>query len=129
MSKTFIKTSVIKAIDMDRPKAETHFNKRIVLGDGLSGDGYLVTTDKGSTSWFPKEVIESSYSKFTSDLEKIQFELSELNKKIEKYTSIIKTQKVKRGDYVLISNQISCMKECSRILSQRILIHSKNKIK
>lgn len=121
--KQYTGTKTLMAMPMGKEEAEKELGRTIKLvGEGYSGEGYLVEYEDGYRSWSPKEVFEWTYSPSGTPMERMKIEISELQERIEKLDRFIYSESFnlieKRSRYLLVA-QLKNMEAYFQTLTAR----------
>lgn len=110
-------------------KAEPYdlYTAQAILGRKFYGDdcenirGYLIEYEDGYKSWSPKSVFEKGYVLTETYVDRMKFELAELNERIVKATRALYTLDLMNShERKMLSEQLGYMRSYADILYSRI---------
>ena len=120
-SKQYTCIKSVKAEPCDLYTAQTVLGRKFYKDDCDNMMGYLVEYEDGYISWSPKSVFDKGYALTETHVDRMKFELAELNERIVKATRALYTPDLmnsfERGQ---LSKQLEYMRDYANTLYDRI---------
>ena len=111
----------VKAEPCDLSTAQTVLGRKFYKDDCDNMMGYLVEYEDGYISWSPKDVFEKGYALTETHVDRMKFELAELNERIAKATHALYTPDlVDSFEREQLSKQLEHMRDYAETLHGRI---------
>lgn len=111
----------VKAEPCDLYTAQEAIGRKFYKDDSENMMGYLVEYEDGYISWSPKSVFDKGYVLTETHVDRMKFELAELNERIVKATRALYTPDLmnsfERGQ---LSKQLEYMRDYANTLYDRI---------
>lgn len=111
----------VKAEPCDLYTAQEAIGRKFYKDDSENMMGYLVEYEDGYISWSPKSVFDKGYALTETHVDRMKFELAELNERIVKATRALYTPDLmnsfERGQ---LSKQLEYMRDYANTLYDRI---------
>ena len=119
--KQFTSIKNVKAAPCDLFDAQEIIGRKIYGGDSENMMGYLIQYEDGYMSWSPKRAFEEGYVLTETFIDRMKFELAELNKRISKAMQACFTPGTlhwydRRG----LMEQLEVMQKYANIIYERI---------
>ena len=111
----------VKAEPCDLDTAQTALGRKFYKDDCDNMMGYLVEYEDGYISWSPKDVFEKGYALTETHVDRMKFELAELNERIAKATRALYTPDLMDSfEREQLSKQLEHMRDYAETLHGRI---------
>ena len=120
-SKQYTCIKSVKADPCDLSTAQTVLGRKFYKDDCDNMMGYLVEYEDGYISWSPKDVFERGYALTETHVDRMKFELAELNERIAKATHALYTPDLMDSfEREQLSKQLEHMRDYAETLHGRI---------
>lgn len=120
-SKQYTCIKSVKAEPCDLYTAQTVLGRKFYKDDCDNMMGYLVEYEDGYISWSPKDVFEKGYALTETHVDRMKFELAELNERIAKATHALYTPDLMDSfEREQLSKQLEHMRDYAETLHGRI---------
>lgn len=120
-SKQYTCIKSVKAEPCDLSTAQTVLGRKFYKDDCDNMMGYLVEYEDGYISWSPKDVFEKGYALTETHVDRMKFELAELNERIAKATRALYTPDLMDSfEREQLSKQLEHMRDYAETLHGRI---------
>lgn len=120
-SKQYTCIKSVKAEPCDLSTAQTALRRKFYKDDCDNMMGYLVEYEDGYISWSPKDVFEKGYALTETHVDRMKFELAELNERIAKATRALYTPDLMDSfEREQLSKQLEHMRDYAETLHGRI---------
>lgn len=120
-SKQYTCIKSVKAEPCDLSTAQTMLGRKFYKDDCDNMMGYLVEYEDGNISWSPKSVFDKGYALTETHVDRMKFELAELNERIAKATRALYTPDLMDSfEREQLSKQLEHMRDYAETLHGRI---------